>query len=261
MQQLEAAQWKGKWEFETNLKYILHVDNAAENAIAQDRKPQCSTMGCSNQLQKLLRCKNCGMIYCSRDCQVLDWKQGHKGECSLFKKAHPSEQTSASGAPVEGQGEDELTKEEKQHIIEKQLRRVRIYLCPFVASKTSLLGPGFVFITSSSPIASWIGFKRRAVDGRMLSRSFKMEFLTLDDFDSSIADNFELGVIRPSISKLLQTYDKSKEVVCSILFACGYFTTATFNLVPDIDVSKRLGAMYEFDKLDAPLQLNIDEED
>ena len=39
--------------------------------------------------QKLLKCARCqDTLYCSRECQVADWKRGHKVECALIASAN-----------------------------------------------------------------------------------------------------------------------------------------------------------------------------
>jgi len=40
---------------------------------------------CGNP-ENLTLCSGCkGMLYCSKDCQVPDWKKFHRKECNLFK--------------------------------------------------------------------------------------------------------------------------------------------------------------------------------
>jgi len=44
---------------------------------------ECSKPGCTKKNMSLKMCGRCKVAaYCSRDCQVAHWKQGHKGECA-----------------------------------------------------------------------------------------------------------------------------------------------------------------------------------
>lgn len=41
---------------------------------------------CHTHLPKLLRCSGCQLVhYCSKECQKLDWKKGHRGTCKALK--------------------------------------------------------------------------------------------------------------------------------------------------------------------------------
>lgn len=239
LKELSEKEWSNCiWDFETNLKYIQPDENEGCAKF-------CSYQLCRKKLDKPLKCVNCNSVYCSRDCQVKAWKFSHKDSCNIYIKSN----------------NNSLTSIDYQTIIKRQLRRIRMYLCPYIVSKTSVVGKGFTFVSSKETFKEWISYQRTTQEGVLLSRSFKVEFLTLDELDMLISDNFEFGIMRPSISKLIDSYDPTSSFVFAILFNCGLLLTAQFPLVPDEGICLRLGKMYNFDKLDTPLQLNVDEDD
>ena len=55
------------------------VDNAVSNASSDDR----NCCGCGKAAVKLMKCSKCKTVsYCSRECQVADWKE-HKKVCNV----------------------------------------------------------------------------------------------------------------------------------------------------------------------------------
>ena len=39
--------------------------------------------------EKIKKCKACKLVeYCSRECQVKDWKNGHKKDCKILRQQH-----------------------------------------------------------------------------------------------------------------------------------------------------------------------------
>ena len=52
----------------------------------------CCHAGCGAELQKPLVCGRCRTAaYCCKDCQVKDWKAGHKQACAQSKEKAPPE--------------------------------------------------------------------------------------------------------------------------------------------------------------------------
>ncbi|KAB5554594.1 hypothetical protein GE09DRAFT_1222079 [Coniochaeta sp. 2T2.1] len=50
-----------------------------------DRK-RCSWCGKEEGEGRLMKCSRCGEVrYCSKECQAIAWKDGHKGDCKLMK--------------------------------------------------------------------------------------------------------------------------------------------------------------------------------
>ena len=74
---------------------IPFVDMEPACANCRKREPENAT-----REQKLLKCSRCrDTLYCSRECQVTDWKRGHKMKCALIE--------SASNAFLEAEKEEE----------------------------------------------------------------------------------------------------------------------------------------------------------
>lgn len=173
----------------------------------------------------------------------MDWKKhgNHKDECAFVEKR------------------DGLGRDETLLILELALRRIRMYLCPFVVCKTEKMGKGVAFVKSKEPIKDWIYIGRRDWQGRLLNRSFVVEFLTLGEFDGlAFEDDFELATVRPKLQAILDEYDVTKEMVVLVLTGCGFFACASFPLIPDVTICKPLGDMYKYADMDCPLQLNVD---
>ncbi|VDB87169.1 unnamed protein product [Peniophora sp. CBMAI 1063] len=65
---------------------------------AQQAAGRCARLACEYNRKpsetQLLRCKGCGVYYCSRDCQVADWKSGHKRECRRLDSDHSASRAS-----------------------------------------------------------------------------------------------------------------------------------------------------------------------
>ncbi|CAN0334568.1 unnamed protein product, partial [Hapterophycus canaliculatus] len=79
-------------------------------------------------------CSKCGVKYCCRNCQVMDWKKDHKAMCGQLKEMR---------AGAAGGGRAPL---DRQSVVARVLGRVRLYLCPFAVCHGEALGRGFVFV-------------------------------------------------------------------------------------------------------------------
>lgn len=65
-------------------------------AHCRKREPENAT-----REQKLLKCSRCqDTLYCSRECQVADWKRGHKVKCKLIVSANKAFNEAAQRAEV-----------------------------------------------------------------------------------------------------------------------------------------------------------------
>ncbi|KAK1760600.1 hypothetical protein QBC47DRAFT_367633 [Echria macrotheca] len=58
--------------------------NFRENGDEVEEEEGCA--GCGEREKELMRCTGCGGVrYCSKECQVKGWADGHKGECKVIK--------------------------------------------------------------------------------------------------------------------------------------------------------------------------------
>ncbi|KAJ7149273.1 hypothetical protein C8R43DRAFT_1236591 [Mycena crocata] len=74
--------------FPCTLETLLAVNAALEYETPVDCTPSCRVCGKEENPVKsrLLRCSRClAVSYCSKECQVADWKSAHKRQCPLFK--------------------------------------------------------------------------------------------------------------------------------------------------------------------------------
>eukprot|EP00026_Physarum_polycephalum_P012366 Phypoly_transcript_12665.p1 GENE.Phypoly_transcript_12665~~Phypoly_transcript_12665.p1 ORF type:complete len:280 (+),score=53.97 Phypoly_transcript_12665:265-1104(+) len=64
----------------------------------QDMIPmKCSNVPCKINSLKLQKCAGCKSVaYCSKECQVADWKAGHKQSCAEFQKLKGAEEKKVS---------------------------------------------------------------------------------------------------------------------------------------------------------------------
>ena len=85
-----------------------------------------ATEGCGkieDATHKFQQCAKCGVPYCSRECQLKDWKEGsHRVICLILAPAKPSPTTNQSivSKPQEG-----------QQIVRATLRKFIQYVSPF----------------------------------------------------------------------------------------------------------------------------------
>eukprot|EP00026_Physarum_polycephalum_P014609 Phypoly_transcript_15146.p1 GENE.Phypoly_transcript_15146~~Phypoly_transcript_15146.p1 ORF type:complete len:178 (+),score=23.50 Phypoly_transcript_15146:382-915(+) len=52
---------------------------------------KCNKVGCGVRSSKLKKCSKClSAFYCSRECQIADWNDGHKKACPILKEKYES---------------------------------------------------------------------------------------------------------------------------------------------------------------------------
>ncbi|KAJ7181406.1 hypothetical protein C8R43DRAFT_1116782 [Mycena crocata] len=105
--------------FPVSPEILLDINDEIENESPTDRTQKCKA--CRKEDPDptkitLLRCSRCfGVSYCSKECQVADWKQFHKGECSIYKALVQLKQSRDWGMPSPPKwiawGEQEETRE------------------------------------------------------------------------------------------------------------------------------------------------------
>ncbi|KZV64985.1 hypothetical protein PENSPDRAFT_656136 [Peniophora sp. CONT] len=81
-----SALWKGFGAL-LGCDAKLERQREAREAAGRCTRPDCEYNKKPSKKQ-LLRCKGCGVFYCSRDCQVTDWKDGHKKVCRRLDAAN-----------------------------------------------------------------------------------------------------------------------------------------------------------------------------
>ena len=113
---------------------------------------------------KFKTCSGCGAKYCCRECQVEDWKGGHKKLCKSLKTLRTDPAT--------------FSTTNRRPIIEKIIHEHRIYMCPFAVCKYNTQGRGFLLITSiDNPINDFIYKRNVDMNGMLLDRRIELEYL------------------------------------------------------------------------------------
>ena len=206
----------------------------------------CFSCGSPSSSRKLSKCSKCGVAaYCSRDCQLKDWKSGrHKMACPSYARVAKSP----------------LSDETKQTIRNELFSRIRFYLCPYAVFRTAELGRGFLFLQTDRTLQDMSTYIPKDCTGHTITRSVLLHFLTLGEFDSEVCrDDFELALMRTPLQDAVQTYDSEREVIILCRFRCGNMALGRAALVPDYKVCKRLGQDYYGKDTAGALQLNLDD--
>jgi MYND finger len=214
---------------------------------------------CQAAHTKLFRCCKCQVAaYCSKDCQVKDWKAGrHKHACDSYKRLGRSETF------VHGEHDQALARQDV-------FARIRLYACAYAVFKTRNLGRGFLFLQSQHTLAQMSLTIPKDCRGRDLNsssprtagpRAMLLHYLTLGEFDAELCrDDFEMALLRSPLQRaVLHDYNDQQQVVLLWRFRCGHTALGMAPLTPDHDIALKLGMDY-FGETDPPsLQLNIDD--
>mmetsp|Transcript_9213 Transcript_9213/g.15455 ORF Transcript_9213/g.15455 Transcript_9213/m.15455 type:complete len:231 (-) Transcript_9213:963-1655(-) len=215
----------------------------------QQKEPVC--FFCGKSETSLSKCSKCRVAsYCSRDCQVKDWKTGsglpHKHACQSYARI----------------GLDSVLKTEDDQIAVRGelFGRVRFYVCPYAVHKSSVLGKGFLFLQSDRTLAELSLLYPKTTRGHPMGmRSLLVHFLTMGEYDTEVCrDDFELAVVRTALQATVDNYDEQTSVVLLMRFRCGHIAVGKAPLVPDYGICKSLGKDYYSQDAGA-LQLNIDD--
>jgi len=152
---------------------------------------------------------------------------------------------------------------DKPQIVDDAIRKVRIYLCPFVVCKhlqalegtVSAEGRGVIFVKSPNSMDEL--FYHGAVDqlARRLERSLFCEHFITEELDKLIEAEPVLQPIMSVLAGSAAEYDPEKSMVVVFLSGCGYLTCRKVTLTPDFGVSCQLSVDYK-DK--DKIQLNVD---
>mmetsp|Transcript_785 Transcript_785/g.1017 ORF Transcript_785/g.1017 Transcript_785/m.1017 type:complete len:280 (-) Transcript_785:205-1044(-) len=228
-------------EFLMNIDLSYSLNNTNEE---QDGKPKeieqvcfiCKSSKTSIEGATLFNCARCKVAaYCSKQCQVKDWKSGHKYECEGYKRM----------------GREmgfKHVNHKREAIANGVLSRIRFYSGPFAVHHMEKQGRGFLFLQSPCTLAEMSLMKPVATSGKKIEpdRGVLMHFLTLGEFDQDLCrDDFELAVFRDKLKKAVEAYDKMKEIIILSRFRCGHVALLKAPLVPDFKICQALAVDYE----------------
>jgi len=247
-----------RWARTMELGYASSAESSAASRTAAT-EPLCFRCGKSTgELSggaKISRCSRCGTVpYCSRECQVADWKSGpgggHKHCCAAYKRV---------GADLKLKTEDD-----QRRAREDVFRRIRFYACPYGVFRGMTLGRGFLFVQSPMTLAELSLPIPKLPCGRSMSgpRAVLLHFLTLGEYDQELCrDDFEMAGCRAELKEAIESYNERVEIVVLMRFRCGHIAVGVSPLVPEYGVCASLGKdYYEGQKAaEGALQLNLDD--
>lgn len=213
-------------------KTVSKTTGVAATAVAASEKEDknikkkifCGYIKCRKEQvdnAKTSRCSRCKMVYCGKECQMSDWKMNHKDECSNIDFINRNR----NGDIIHDPNGVQVI----QLVMDNMLRSIRMYLCPFATVKQDAQGAGIVFLQTASSLREMAFAAPRDQDGTPLSRFVQLQFKGLDEWDELAFENdFELASARSCIAKVLNEYDKDKEIVVVILLACGLLLIVSY---------------------------------
>jgi hypothetical protein len=231
----------------TAVEWVQTMELGYSGHIAPPDESLC--FGCGASYAKLSKCGTCQVAgYCQKDCQVKDWKDGHKSACSTYARVGPAMKLE--------------TDDVKASVRSQLFQRIRFYACPYAVWKTATLGRGFLFIQSDNTLATMsLALPKDSYGRHIPNRAVLLHFLTVGEYDSELCrDDFELTEVRTKLQEAVENYDEQKEVVVLMRFRCGHVALGMATLVPDYGVCRKLGLDYYAEQSGAgALQLNIDD--
>lgn len=224
-----------------------------ENGTYETPEDGCFHCGeTSSDTKKLSTCSKCQIAkYCSRDCQIEDWKTGssntnttieqpkipHKHLCQAFRTCGTTLQLTTTDQ-----------KEQARNIL---WTSIRFYSCPYSVHHSQTLGRGFCFVQSpftlnQIALPHQVYSKLYAGQQQQQSRNVLIHYLTLGEYDAElIKDDFELTSVRNTLTTLVNEYDLEKELVVMMRFRCGHVSVGIIRtIVPEHRICKSLGMDY-----------------
>ena len=230
-----------------NLPNTVQWIKAIELGYKESEPRTMACFGCGTKTaEKLSKCSKCGVAaYCSRECQIQDWKAGrHKMACPSYARV--------AKAP--------LCDKTKETIRNELFARIRFYVCPYAVFRTAELGRGFLFLQTDRTLEDMSLYIPKDCTGHTINRSVLLHFLTLGEFDSEVCrTDFELALMRTPLKEAVETYDTEQEVVLLCRYRCGNMSLGRAALVPDYRICKKLGQDYYSENSAGALQLNLDD--
>jgi hypothetical protein len=258
------------WLAVIDLGYVENTRKDDESGCYDCCESVCFTCGKDanlTQAKQLLKCSQCMVAsYCSKACQLADWKNGttangsagssslpHKRICAAYKRIGPSMKLS--------------NEVDQRTVREEILNKIRFYASPYAVHNMSVegIGRGFLFLQSDFTLAQ-LSLPTGADILRRRSkspRSVLLHYLTLGEYDQELCrDDFELACVRNELKKAIESYELERQVVYLMRFRCGHLALCVAPLVPDYKLSCKLAKEYYGNQQQQcqPIQLNLDDD-
>jgi hypothetical protein len=220
----------------------------------QEPEPERICFTCAKPLTKPYstcgKCKVAG--YCTRTCQIQDWKTVHKAACHTYARVVGSSLRNPrfSSAAAAAQARQEI------------FHRIRFYACAYAVYKESTLGRGFLFLQGDQSLVTLSLAIPKDVYGHPIqqTRGIMVHYLTLGEYDAELCrDDFELATVRNELTHAVNTYDPQTEVVLLMRFRCGHVAVGKAQFAMPHGSFRTLGTQFFAEQDAACLQLNIDD--
>jgi hypothetical protein len=195
---------------------------------------------CNKPLTAHKQCSQCHVAtYCSKECQIQDWKQKHKKYCDAYQRIDTNGHLKTPDDSVHA----------RQHL----LHHIRLYAMPYAVYQMQTLGRGFLFVQSTQTLAAL------TLPGR--NRSVLLHYLTLGEYDAEVCrDDFELTAVRTCLQNAVHEYDAQQQVVVMMRFRCGHVAVGVIPLSLEYAVCLQLGKEYYQNVTAGALELQLDDD-
>lgn len=242
-----------RWLKTAELGYAEDVNT--KNIEQEEGGAICFGCGKEGKEENFPKCSKCEVAsYCSRECQISNWKSGgdkvgHKHTCAAYKRV----------------GDDMMIifSDDKDVARQDVLSKIRFYAFPYAVHKASTAGRGFLFVQSDSSLAVMSLPVPIMSNGRSCpqQRSVLLHWLTMEEYDKEVCrDDFEMAGFRDELKSAVEKYDDKVECPVLTRFRCGHVAVGIAPLVPDYKLCTLLGKEYYGHGQDSgAVQLNIDD--
>jgi MYND finger len=272
--------------------YPAQTETAATNDKDFDTTSKSTTVigsicfACGQEPQSTNPLKLCGQCriagYCSKECQVRDWKIRHKRACSSYQRIvikknvtdtegnfgntnnTEAEQVVDSNYSKSQSNSDWVfvSNDDQCTVRNEFFGRTRFYICPYAVFRYLELGRGFLFIqTNHTLIMTSLAVPIDCYGRSLGMRSCTVHYLTVGEYDQEICrDDFEMAIMRNELHDAVTQYDPMTQIVLLLRFRCGHVALGIASLVPDYKLCQRLGRdYYASNTAMGALQLNLDD--
>ena len=232
-----------------SVEWLLSLDLEHEQkSTLSEAPPCCSNKQCAQKNGPQPGSGNCsrcgGAWYCSRGCQVQNWKL-HKIICSRTKSF------------VEGNWEKD--DQAQKATVVRLLRKIRLYALPFACAHETV-GPGLLLLQTSNSFNDF-ALLEATVNPRSkqkFERAVLLNFFSLGDFkDSVVKDNSELVSVAAALELALDDLNHDSHVLAMCKFRGGRIELLKMPWVPDRSVCRALASDYLGKEC---IQLNLEDE-
>lgn len=213
------------------------------------RNPDCTNRQSEENIFK--KCARCGAMYCSRECQVKDWKATHKLMC-VDRRAK------AASQKVESKMMDSSVSDEES--VMTVLNQLMAYTSPFAVYQASQVGKGILFAQTEEDARRFRYTGKVDEAGKELNRVLYFHYVTEKELETEILPNIpELEKHKGQWRKHLKKYLPKSQLVMLVKTGCGFSRCQVVPLEPKYQMC--LGAIHDnlkmYQEMDQ-LEVNLD---